>query len=179
MSSLTIKQLDEILESSEDTIANYKFFVETGTYHGDTILEMSKYFDKSYTVELSNDLYDRFNKKDFDRNKITSLLGDSSKVLKDIILELKDNSIFFLDGHFSSCGTAKGEKDVPLLEEIRLINDFYKFKGIIIIDDLRLFNTKKTEDWSEITIESVENEIKDKIYKKIILGDRLILVINY
>ena len=44
----------------------------------------------------------------------------------------------------------KGNIDVPLLGELMQINNLYKNEGIIIIDDVRLFNTKGNEDWSYI-----------------------------
>ena len=83
-----------------------------------------------------------------------------------------------MDGHFSSCGTAKGNKDVPLIEEIESINSLFKFSGVIIIDDLRLFGTKKSEDWSYITTESVTSPISERIIVTVSYNDRLIIKIK-
>jgi hypothetical protein len=161
-----------------ENIDNFKYFVETGTYQGDTILEMSNYFNKLYTIELSQLLYEQFQEREHDKKKIKSILGDSSKKISEVISEIQGNTIFFLDGHFSSCGTAKGNKDVPLIEEIESINNLFEFSGVIIIDDLRLFGTKMSEDWSQITIDSVTFPIKDRIEQKLTIEDRLILKIK-
>ena len=178
MPSLTIEYLNEIMYKISEDISEYKIFVETGTYRGETVFNMAPYFDKVYTIELSKTLYENFNTQNYDKNKITSILGDSSEMLESLIKNINENTIFFLDGHFSSCGTAKGKKDVPLLEELLVINEYLKSKSIIIIDDLRLFGTNITEDWTDVTTDSVINVIQNRIIKKITLDDRLVLLVS-
>jgi hypothetical protein len=178
MGSLSVNELNEIVILCDENLSEYKIFVETGTYHGETILNLENHFDISYTIELSEDLYNRFNSNEFDRKKIVSILGDSSKVLKDVLKIIENNTIFFLDGHYSSCGTAKGDKDVPLIEELLSINELFHNKSIVIIDDYRLFNTNLSEDWTGITLDSVRNTIKNRIEKEFIVNDRLIFKIN-
>ena len=178
MPSLHIDTLREIVNLSENNFENYKSFVETGTHYGDTVLPMSNFFDNLYTIELGLNYYDYFNNLEFDRNKIKNYLGDSSKVLPEILPGINTNAIFFLDGHYSSDNTAKGDKDVPLIEEILSINNFFRYSGIIIIDDLRLFGTKLSEDWSEITKESVTEPIKKRLTKTIEYGDRFVIIFN-
>ena len=39
----------------------YPIFIESGTYHGETIFNMEPHFEKLYTVEISEQLY--FNTK--------------------------------------------------------------------------------------------------------------------
>ena len=92
----------------------------------------------------------------------------------------KNNCVFFLDGHWSSGDTAKGEKDCPLIEECVGIDKTYKAKkGIVIIDDYRLFGTKINEDWKEITKESILNSFnKFKIIKETVYDDKYILLIE-
>jgi len=36
-----------------------KTFVETGTYYGDTTHSVARFFDKLYTIELDDHLYDK------------------------------------------------------------------------------------------------------------------------
>ena len=178
MPSLKIDDLDKILNLLSKNRDKFTYFVETGTYHGDTIIEMSNYFDKLYTIELSNNLYEQFQQKNYNKEKIKSILGDSSEKISEVITELQSDTIFFLDGHFSSCGTAKGSKDVPLIEELLVINELFHKESIIIIDDFRLFNTNFSEDWTEITLDSVRNVIKNRIVKEIIVNDRLVFNIR-
>ena len=176
MSSLKIETLNEIIISSESDINKFNIFVETGTYQGETILHRKDYFDKLYTIELSEKFYNNFNNLDYDRDKITSLLGDSSKILPNILSNINENVIFWLDGHYSSQDTAQGEKDCPLTEEINSINELCPAEGMIIIDDLRLFGTNITEDWSTITKESVSEPIKNRIIKTFEYGDRFVII---
>lgn len=178
MASLTIETINEIILLSGTEKNNFKTFVETGTYLGETTLSMIDHFDKLYTIELSENLYNRFNGLDYDRNKIISLLGDSSEIIKNVIPDINEDVIFWLDGHFSSGETAQGKKDCPLVEEITHINELCKKSGIIIIDDLRLFGTNVAEDWSDITIESVIEPIKDRLIKSFEHGDRLVIYFN-
>lgn len=178
MPTLLKEDLHKILELSESNKKDYPYFIETGTYMGETILRFIDDFEKLYTIELSDKIYDEFNKKNYNRNKLKSILGDSSIVLKDVIDELRGNSIFFLDGHYSSCDTGKGNKDVPLNEELKMINDNFKYKSLIIIDDLRLFGTNISENWSDITIENLIEIVNERLDSHLILNDRLILKVK-
>lgn len=63
-----------------------------------------------------------------------------------------------MDGHYSSGESGRGEKDVPLIEECKIIDEIYKSKyAVILIDDYRLFGTSKDENWLDITDDNVIN----------------------
>ena len=136
-----------------DDYNQYPCFVETGTLNGGTIFGMEPFFDTLYTIEVSERYYNG-TKNRYKGNKITFLLGDSSKVLGDVVPTLAEPTIFFLDGHWSSGDTGRGEKDCPLVEEITHIATAFKHKAIIIVDDFRLFGlgppTGVGENWMEI-----------------------------
>ena len=134
---------------------DYPIFIETGTNNGDTTFAVEPHFNTIYTIELSQKHYTNTKSK-YRGDKINFLLGDSSDIFKTILPTINENAIFFLDGHWSSGDTAKGKKDCPLVEEIQSINDLYKHKAIIIVDDFRLFGKGPesgmlNEDWTEIT----------------------------
>ena len=74
-------------------------------------------------------------------------------------------SIFYLDGHYSSGDTSRGNIDVPLLGELIQINSLYKSEGIIIIDDVGLFETKGNEDWGYINNDKIFEILKLRINK--------------
>jgi hypothetical protein len=175
MPTLLKEDLINILALSETNKDEYNNFVETGTYMGETILRFIDDFENLYTIELSNNFYEDFNKKNYNRDKLKSILGDSSEKIKEVIDELKDKTIFFLDGHYSSCGTARGDKDVPLCEELKIINDYFNYESLIIIDDLRLFGTNIHEDWSEITKEKMLDILTDRVDSHLEIGDRLVI----
>jgi len=175
MSTLTKINLTNILESINIDKEYYPYFVETGTYLGDTILGLIDEFEKLYTIELSLSIFNEFNLKNYNKEKLTSFLGDSGVVIKDVINLIEGNTIFYLDGHYSSCNTARGEKDVPLQNELKNINDYFKYDGLIIIDDLRLFGTNITEDWSYISKENLLDILSNRVEKFLEIDDRFII----
>jgi hypothetical protein len=175
MPKLLKTDLENILDVYTLEKKYFPYFVETGTYMGETILSFIDDFEKLYTIELSETLYKDFNKKNYDRNKLTSILGDSSEVMGRVIGELNGPTVFFLDGHYSSCGTAKGVKDVPLYEELESITNLFIYECIIIIDDLRLFGTYKTEDWSEISKDKLLKTVSDRLEEFHEINDRLVI----
>lgn len=156
----------DFLKELKDDYSRYPYFIETGTLNGDTTFAMESYFEKLYTIEFSEKYYN--NTKDRYRgNKINFLLGDSSKVFVSLLPTIREKSIFFLDGHWSSGDTGRSDKDCPLLEEITHINDLFENEAIIIIDDYRLFGLSKekglNEDWSEISKEKIINILGKRI----------------
>jgi len=149
----------------------YPIFVETGTFKGGTIFKMEKIFQELHTIEIKHEFYLNV-KNQYNGDKINFYLGDSSKVLNEIIKKLNNNCVFFLDGHFSSGNTGKGEKDCPLIEELNIIINNFKYDCIIIIDDCNLFGKGPSdgsckENWENITeknILKVVNKRLDKMY---------------
>jgi hypothetical protein len=66
--------------------------------------------------------------------------------------------MFWLDAHYSSRDTAKGEVSVPLLDELQVIASHPIKDHVILIDDYRLFGWKNAsgeEDWTTITGKNV------------------------
>jgi hypothetical protein len=175
MPTLLKEDLNEILDITNSEKIKYKFFVETGTWLGETILQFVNDFDKLYTIEVSEKVYNDFNKKDYNKNKLKSILGDSAIVIESVIKELSSDTIFFLDGHYSSGATGKGIKDVPLLEELKSIYDKFNYGAILIIDDLRLFGTKIHEDWNDITRENIFSILSERVTESLEIKDRLII----
>ena len=51
--------------------------------------------------------------------------------------------MFWLDGHYSGKGTAKGKKETPILEELKTIFDTNDLRYVILIDDARHFGSEK------------------------------------
>lgn len=154
-----------LLELKSD-YSEYTTFIETGTLNGETILHLEPYFDNLYTIEIS-ELYYNKAKSLYNGNKIRFILGDSSHVFANLLPNISDKCIFFLDGHWSCGDTGKGEKDCPLIEEIQHINNLYKNESIIIIDDLRLFGLSEKcgypVNWGDINKDTILNILNDRI----------------
>ena len=117
---------------------NISTFVETGTYRGDMVWAMLKTFEEIISVELGEQLWKDACKRFSKYSNVKLLQGDSGVILKDVVPQLKNNVIFWLDGHYSAGNTAKGEKDCPIYEELDSILKS-NLNHILLIDDARLF----------------------------------------
>lgn len=161
MPSINIDKLKEL----KDDFKNYSYFVETGTYLGDTTFAIHNLFNKYFTIEVSETLYNNFKAKLSKENhsNIISILGDSSHIFNSLLPSLNENTIFFLDGHYSAGFTGKGDKEVPLIEEITLINSLFTKRGIIMIDDYRLFENNQDENWRVITKDSIVSILSSRL----------------
>ncbi len=177
-----------INELTKNELISFKTFVESGTYQGDTIFEMEKYFNQLHTIEINEKFYNNVKNKYYG-NKINFYLGASEYRLAEICNLLKDNTIFFLDGHWSANDTGRGEKDCPLVEELNIINELFKFDGIIIVDDVRLFGkgpNKGNEicNWEDINVNNLLSIVEKRTNKYYFMPsnlyekDRLIIHIN-
>jgi|TARA_Y100000034_G_scaffold100007_1_gene123105 hypothetical protein len=204
----------EIVRKSfkNEKLEDYPYFVETGTHVGDTIFSMERLFKHLHTIELQENLYNftskAYNDRDFavsigweqnydslEHNKIDFYLGDSAKRIKDVIKKLDDNTMFFLDAHWSGNVIANfGEgltktnfvkdKETPLKEEIEYIKNKFKHKAIIIIDDCRLLGGQQYGNWKNITHKSILEILDDRVVENFYLPskdddkDRLIIHIK-
>ncbi len=186
MPALNIHNLKSILNKDiklKNIFKDYNFdnFIETGTHTGTTAFEMSKYFKTVDTIEIAKNLFDycQLIKEQKQISNVNLHLGDSSILLEKILKNIKGESIFFLDGHYSSGITGRGIKDVPLLEELKIINAKYNYSSIIIIDDARLFGTVKDEDWLDITESNILKCFNPgKIVKSFFYEDRYVLFLK-
>ena len=114
--------------------------VETGTFRGDMMEAQRKFFDKLYSIELSEKLWRDAKTRFKNEAKIELLQGDSGVVMKELCKTLTDGALFWLDGHYSAGVTALGEKECPILEELNtILLDRESIRQVILIDDARLF----------------------------------------
>lgn len=148
----------------QNAIAGYQqkyghtVLIETGTFRGDMIEAQKKRFKQIISIELANHLFLKAQKRFHKDNNVKLVLGDSGKVLVEVLKDLQEPAIFWLDGHYSAGVTAKGEKDCPIFEEIDAIFNNNNFNHILLIDDARLFNG--TGDYP--TIENLTAYVKGK-----------------
>lgn len=155
------------LKKLKEDFTTYKCLIETGTNNGDTIFALEPFFNKLYTIEVSQEYYTR-TKNRYRGNKIEFILGDSSEIFKNILPKINEKCIFFLDGHWSGGDTGRSNKDCPLNEEITHINNLFNNEAIIIIDDFRLFGLdmssgKLGENWKDINKTNLLNILNSRI----------------
>ncbi len=116
-----------------------KLFVETGTYVGEMVEAVKEIFEEVYSIELSVELFNQAKSKFSSDGHVHILQGDSGVVLKELIPQIQQPALFWLDGHYSAGITARGDKDTPICEELRHILDARDLGHVILIDDARCF----------------------------------------
>jgi hypothetical protein len=116
-----------------------RILVETGTLYGDMVEAMRTRFDRIYSIELSQALYEaaviRFRKD----KKIEIIQGDSGITLGQLMPRIDQPALFWLDGHYSGGITARGAKDTPIFEELHHVLSSGVAGHVVIIDDARCF----------------------------------------
>lgn len=114
-------------------------FVETGTYLGDMLAAVRNHFDELYSVELSEELYQKAQQRFALDLRIKLYQGNSSQELGKILGRVGNKALFWLDAHYSGGNTARGCLDTPIMEELKQIFGHKNCGHIILIDDARLF----------------------------------------
>jgi hypothetical protein len=148
MGILSSNRYEEILDKA--IYKNYKYFVETGTYNGRSIIPLAKKFSNInfYTIEIVKELHNfaKNKAKDEGVKNINFYHGDSRKVLKELIDQIDSNYIIiFLDAHSSSYEGYSAET----IEMDHAENIFYKTLN-------KILNKKKT-----ITTNIKKNKLSD------------------
>jgi hypothetical protein len=178
--SITIDEIKDNVPNYTD----YKVFVETGTYKGETIREMAQHFDELYTFEIHPELY-QYSLSQNTSPKINYLFGDSVALLPKTISVHNLNGkkcMFFLDAHISGHDSGfNPAHQVPLLEEIDIISSGIKSACVLCLDDARFFAQEagKPWDWSHISIDRIKSIIgAERIDKLFVNNDRVWVVLN-
>jgi hypothetical protein len=149
-----IKQ--NVIESFQKKYS-YNVLIETGTFLGDMVEAQRSNFKKIFSIELQHDLAEKAKERFKDMDHIRILEGDSGRLLKTILIEVKEPAIFWLDAHYSGGLTARGESECPIYQEIDAIFAT-KENHLLLIDDARLFNGEG--DYP--TIDQLTKYIQDK-----------------
>jgi hypothetical protein len=137
---------------------NYKTLIETGTFLGDMVEAQLNFFNRIISIELGDDLYKKAVERFKEKTHVKIIHGDSGNVLFELMNDINEPCIFWLDGHYSGGITAKGEKECPIFAELDAIFEYKKLDHILLIDDARLF----TGEGDYPTINSLEQYIRRK-----------------
>jgi hypothetical protein len=150
-------------------------YIETGTYLGDGIKAVLNNYENIHSIELSEKWYN-YNIEQFKNNKnVKMYLGDSKKILPELLINIHEPITIYLDAHYSGGTTAFGDEEVPLLFELDILKN-RKYDDIIIIDDCKLLGKKgicgsgpndpvypeMNYDWSNITENNIINLMKEE-----------------
>lgn len=115
-------------------------FVETGTFIGNTLLGLKDSFEQLFSIELDRGIYKLAQARLANFKHIKIFCGDSAQVLPEILRDLKTPTLFWLDAHYSSGVTAKGNLQTPILRELKAIFSHAIKRHCIFIDDVKDFN---------------------------------------
>ena len=125
---------------------NLKVLVETGTFQGDTVAYFKDKIPYVFSIELSEELASKAASRFHTFPNVRIIQGDSGEILDSLIKEIRQPTIFWLDGHYSSefyIGdeyfiTAKGTLNTPIIAEVTtILKD--PITHAILIDDARLY----------------------------------------
>ena len=117
-----------------------KTLVETGTYQGDMVYAMKGCFQRIISIELDQTLQQRAVRRFSAHHHIEIRQGDSGQELTNLLKSLDMPCLFWLDGHYSSGITAKGDLGTPIMGELSSIFRHSVKKHVILIDDARCFD---------------------------------------
>ncbi len=136
-----------------------KIFIETGTYLGDMVQSVKDYFEKIFSIELGDELYKKAKHRFSDYQHISLFHGDSSVVLPDILNQINEPCLFWLDAHYSEGITVGSHLENPILQELDCILKHKINDHVILIDDARNFIGKN--DYP--TIQQLRSLVKSKL----------------
>ncbi|UKO98442.1 hypothetical protein [Nostoc sp. UHCC 0870] len=129
----------------EQTVLNFahKFsiqvLIETGTFKGDMISACRNKFSKIYSIELDQSLYNQAKLRFKKFKHIYLSQGDSGVVLPQLMKEINEPCLFWLDGHYSGGITARGDIDTPISAELNCILNHQVSNHLVLIDDAHEF----------------------------------------
>lgn len=143
----------ELLKYSND------YFIETGTYQGDTIeiIKDSNKYKYIYSMELSDVFYNNCVNRFINDKNIKIFKGNSRYDLIKIIYNINCNITFWLDGHWSDVSNVACDKELlcPVLYELDQIKQHHLKSHTIIIDDIRLMDGSHFEVTTEQIIKKI------------------------
>ena len=119
---------------------NLRTLVETGTYRGVMVNAIKRLFDHIYSIELDPTLHRDAVVKFKRWPHIKLLQGDSATMLAQVLREINEPCLFWLDAHYSGGVTARAGMDTPIVEELKSILAHPQSRHVILIDDARCFD---------------------------------------
>ncbi|HSM86185.1 MAG TPA: hypothetical protein VLT16_08540 [Candidatus Limnocylindrales bacterium] len=113
-----------------------RVLVETGTYYGEMVAAMKGRFDAIYSVEYDHQLAQRAARKFARWPHVHILEGDSQKEIPELLKELKQPALFWLDAGYYGWAGLQGNKQ-RLTSELEAILRHPVREHVILMDDAR------------------------------------------
>ena len=144
--------INELLKYKND------YFVETGTYEGDTTeFALNNGFKNVYSIELSDVFYYNCIKRFIYNPNVKIFKGNSRYDLYKMISNINSQITFWLDGHWSGVPNVGCDKELlcPVLYELEQIKNHHIKTHTIMVDDIRLMDGTHFE----VRIHQIESKI--------------------
>ncbi len=140
-------------------------FVETGSFYGQMIEAVRTHFPVVLSIELSEPLYEH-NRSRFARcGNVFLYSGDSGVLMSEMMAKISGRALFWLDGHYSGPGTARGATECPVMGELNGIQKHHRNDHCILIDDARCFDgANGYPEFSQVQKRLLEINPKYQIY---------------
>jgi hypothetical protein len=133
-------------------------FIETGTYKGKMVYAVMPYMDRIYSIELDETHYQNARRRFAGYPEIHILQGQSGDVLPQVLKNIDEPCLFWLDAHYSGGSTAKGDVETPIMQEMECVLRHPRVEDhVILIDDANCF----TGENDYPTLESLERLIRE------------------
>jgi hypothetical protein len=115
-------------------------FVETGTYHGETVAAVKQLYASVISIEVDDALYRKACARFATDNNVHIVFGDCASEMPAILAGLQGPAVFWLDGHYSGGETGMGEVEDPILVSLNQIASHPVKEHVIFVDDARTFD---------------------------------------
>lgn len=115
-----------------------RVFVETGTLAGDTVAFLQDDFDRLYTIDIDPEVQTRAAARFASVPHVRCLPGDSRAVLPQVLEEIREPSLFWLDAHYFGTKSEGKRVDIPVLQELEAILR-HRNDHVVLIDDAKVF----------------------------------------
>lgn len=120
-----------------------RVFIETGTYHGDTVAAVKDMYSNVISIEVDEALYKKACIRFAADKNVHIAHGDCARELPAILATLQESAVFWLDGHYSGGETGKGEVEDPILISLNQIAALPAQEHVIFVDDARTFDGRE------------------------------------
>jgi hypothetical protein len=117
-----------------------RVLIETGTFEGEMARKCRHAFRSIVTIELDEALAHAATQRLAPYKNVRVVQGDSGARLPEILAQIQEPALLWLDGHYSGTGTARGDQETPLEEELHAIARHGE-RHVVLIDDARLLGT--------------------------------------
>jgi len=120
----------------------YSVAIETGTYEGASTAVLASMFPEVVTIERDPDVLRRAEVPLAAHGNVTVVHGDSGACLAEVLADVDQPALFWLDAHWF--GSVPGEEapQCPLLAELSAIRSWpFARASTVIVDDARMFCT--------------------------------------